>query len=165
MFIKFKKAQMAITDLFIALFAFTILIVIVVFVWNRYVLILGENSDYEEMKIVAFQTADLLVKSKGWPDNWEENPDGVEVIGLAGSDRNISAAKVSALINNVSYSNASRSLGVAYYNFSLQINHINGTKLEGYGPSSFPNRSVINIQRLVHYENEKAVLQFALWKK
>jgi hypothetical protein len=161
---KLKRAQMAITDLFIALFAFTILIVVIVFAWNRYALILGENSDYEEMKIIAFQTADLLVKSGGEPEDWEEYPDNVDIIGLASSDRNLSTDKVYALINNISYSNASRSLGVAYYNFSLQINHINGTRLEEY--RQIPaNRSVINVQRLVHYGNEKAVLQFALWRK
>ena len=69
-----KKSQMATTDLFIALFAATILIIIIIFAWNNYALILNEDVNYKEMQIKAFQTADLLIKSKGVPVNWEENP-------------------------------------------------------------------------------------------
>lgn len=154
---------MAVTDLFIALFIATILIIVIIFVWNRYALILDENADYEGMQIIAFQTADLLVKSGGEPGDWELDPDSVDTIGLASSDRSLSEEKVDAFVNlllNVS----SKSLGVELYDFYFQLKHINGTRLKEYGESSTPNRSVINVQRLVLYKDEKAVVEFALWK-
>ena len=160
---KVKKGQMAITDLFIALFVATILVILLMVVWNRYSLILIESSDYEGMQVIAFQTADLLVKSSGEPDNWELNPDNVDTIGLASSDRVLSEEKVDAflgLLLNIT----SNSLGLELYDFYFQLNHINGTMLKDYGESPILNESVINVQRLVLYKNEKAVVELALWK-
>lgn len=162
---KLKKSQVVVTDLFIALFIATILIVVIVFAWNRYTRILEEDTGYKEMQIIAFQTADLLVKSKGEPEDWEEDPDNVGVIGLASSDRYLSTEKVDAFINNISYRNSSKSLGISYYDFYFQINHINGTGLVQHGINySTINKSIVNVQRLVNYKNEKAVMELALWK-
>ncbi len=161
---KTKRSQIAIIDLLIALFMATILIVVIVFAWNRYTMILEEDTGYKEMQIIAFQTADLLVKSKGEPENWEENPDNVYTIGLASSDRNLSEDKVYAFVNNISYANASKSLGVTFYDFYFKLKHINGTKMAEYGKTLALNKSTVNVQRLVSYKNEKAIAEFALWK-
>lgn len=158
---RYKKAQIVITDLFIALFIATILIILIIFAWNRYTIILNEDADYKEMQIIAFQTADLLVKSNGEPINWEETPTSVDVIGLAGSDRNLSIEKVNAFVN-LSYNITSKSLGVEYYDFYFQLKHINGTKLAEHGKT--PSNVVVNVQRLVSYKNEKAIVEFAVWK-
>lgn len=159
----FRKSQIAVTDLIIALSIYVILILFVVFTWNRYTMILQDDFNYNVMEITAFQVTDLLVKSGGEPEDWEKDPGSVEVIGLASFDRNISAEKVDAFLNNISYRNASKLLGTAYYNFYFQIKHINGTRLREYGISS-TNRSVVNVQRLVSYKNEKAMVEFALWR-
>lgn len=159
---KRKKAQIVLTDLFIALFVATILLVVIIFAWNRYSVIIEENSYYEGMQIIAFQTADLLVKSAGEPENWENDPENVYVIGLAGSDRTISEEKLDAFINlplNIS----SRSLGIEIYDFYFQLKYINGTRLADYGKGSSKNKSTVNVQRLVIYKNEKAVVEFGLW--
>lgn len=161
---KSKKSEIAVTDLFIALFMATILIIFIVYSWNKYVMVLSDNIDYNEMQIIAFQITDLLVKSKGEPENWEEDPENVYVIGLAGSDRNLSTEKVDAFINNITYDNASLILGMGFYDFYFQLKHINGTRLKEFGQGSIPNRSVVNVPRLVYYKNEKAILEFALWK-
>jgi len=157
----FKKSQIAITDLFIALFVAAILITVIVFTWNKYTTILEEDISYNEMGVIAFQASDLLVKSKGEPLNWEENPTNVDVLGLASSDRNLSIRKIDAFVN-LSYSNASKLLGTGFYNFYFKLKHINGTILTEHGKT--PNNTVINVQRLVWYDDEKAFLEFALWK-
>jgi len=158
---RFKKSQLAVTDLFIALVVALILIILVVFTWNRYVIILKEENVYKEMQLITFQTVDLLIKSSGEPSNWELNPTNVDVIGLASSDRKISASKVDALIN-LSYNFTSNSLGISYYDFYFQLKHVNGTQLMGYGIA--PNNTVVSVQRLVSYKNEDAIAEFALWK-
>lgn len=161
---KSKRAQIAVTDLFIALFIATILIILIVYSWNSYAVVLSDNVDYNEMQIIAFQITDLLVKTKGEPENWETNPDNADVIGLASSDRILSTEKVYAFINNLTYNNASLILGAGFYDFYFQLKHINGTKLADFGQSIIPNRSVVNVPRVVSYKNEKAILEFAIWK-
>jgi hypothetical protein len=157
-----KKSQMATTDLFIALFAATILIIIIIFAWNNYALILNEDVNYKEMQIKAFQTADLLIKSKGVPVNWEENPTNIDVIGLAASDRNLSTEKVSAFLN-ASYNITLKSLGIELYNFYFRLKDLNGTEIAEYRNASASNKSIINIQRLVLYENKIDFFVFGLF--
>ena len=160
---KNKKSQVAVTDMFIALFISTILIIVIVFAWNRYTVILGDNVEYTEMQIIAFQVSDLLVKTKGEPEDWENSPDNVDVIGLTSSDRELSKEKVNAFIN-LSYSITSKSLGTELYSHYFQLKSINGTKLAEHGAGFPRNRSVVNVQRIVRYENEEAVVEFAIWK-
>ncbi len=155
-----KKSQMAVTDLFIALFVAMILIVIILFVWNRYTVILQENKYYDGLQVVGFQTTDLLVKSRGEPENWEETPDNVDTIGLAYSDRNISTEKLNAFLS-LSYANASQALGLRGYNFRFRLKNINGTILEEYGKN--PGDFVVDVQRVVIYQNEKSIVELAIW--
>ena len=161
---KSKRAQIAIADLFIALFVATILIIVIISTWNAYVKVLEDDVGYKEMQIIAFQAADLLVKSGGEPADWENDPDNVYTMGLASSDRELSPEKVSAFVNDITLGNASLALGVGFYDFYFRLRHINGTVLEEFGPSSIPNRSIINVPRVVSYKNEKAIMEFALWK-
>lgn len=114
------KAQIAITDLFIALFIATLLIISIISVWNRYTVLAEDNVNYNDLQISAFQTANILVKSKGKPSNWEEDPDNVEMIGLASSDRNLSRDKTNAFIN-LPYSTLSKLLGLELYDFYFAI--------------------------------------------
>ena len=158
---RYKKSQIAIVDLFIALFIATILIIFIISAWNRYAMILNEDSDYKEMQIIAFQVADLLVKSKGEPSNWEDSATNVDVIGLSASGRNLSIKKIDAFVN-LSYNITSQSLGVELYDFYFQLKHINGTKIAEQGKT--PTNAVVNVQRLVSYKNEKAIVEFAVWK-
>ena len=156
-----KKTQMVVTDLFIALFVAGILIAIIIFSWNRYSLMLSEEADYRFMQITAFQTADLLVKSSGEPLDWEDDPRNVDVIGLADKDRELAIDKVDAFVN-LSYNRTSKVLGLEIYDFYFQLKYLNGTKLVGYGRT--PSNTVVNIQRLVFYKDEKTIFEFALWK-
>ncbi|MBU0629264.1 MAG: hypothetical protein KKC75_08820 [Nanoarchaeota archaeon] len=156
-----KKSQIATIDLFIALFVATALVLALIFTWNRYSEVLNDDSQYRELQIVAFQTSDLLVKFQGEPSNWEQNPDSVDTIGLASSDRNISAAKLNSFLN-LPYNITSQSLGLETLNFYLQLNHINGTQLADYGRT--PKNTIVRIQRFVSYQDEKAIMEIALWK-
>ncbi|MEA2036065.1 MAG: hypothetical protein U9O94_01045 [Nanoarchaeota archaeon] len=160
---KCKKSQIVVADLFIAMFIATMLIIIIIFTWNNYAILLDENIEYNEMQIIAFQTADLLVKSKGEPVNWEYSPNNVDAIGLASSDRVISEEKVGEFVN-LPYNVTSKLLGVDLYDFRFELNHINGTMMEEYGKTPEGNKSIVSVQRIVSYKNEKAVVEFVLWK-
>ncbi len=165
----FRKSQIAVMDLLIALFIATILIVLIVFVWNRYAVTLNENTEYNEMKIIAFQASDLLVKTKGKPENWEDDVGNVKVLGLASHDRNLSIDKVSKMDgvggDDISYADASKVLGTGFYDFYLQIKYVSGTDIVNYGTSVPPDKSIVSVRRFVEYNNEKAILEFTLWKK
>lgn len=155
-----RKSQTVSIDLFMAVFVFIILLILIISSWNIYQVKIVERMAYEDIMVNAFQIADLLVKSRGYPLEW--NSTNVEVIGLAASDRIISSEKLNSFFN-ISYSSSKELLNIERYDFYFQVKHINGTAADSYGLESNGTYSV-SAKRYVLYENEKAIIDFKLWK-
>lgn len=157
-----KKAQIIVTDLFVAVAIFILLMSIVVIGWSRYTRKLDNKISYEEMQIKTFQTTNLLTKNQGKPTGWEKNPGSVEILGLASRDRILSAAKVNGFAN-LSYENATKFLNIRIYDFYFQIKDFENNTLTSAGKIPAGDYSV-GLKRYVIYENEKAIFEFILWK-
>ena len=159
----FKKSQLAMTDLFISIAIFIILIVAIIISWNTYSIRLKDRIIYDDMLYNAYQITDLLVNSQGEPSNW--NYSNVQVIGLAHNDHNISTNKLNALYN-LSYSKSKELFNIERYEFYLQItNSSNYNLVNPYGNISIPSsEDVTKIRRYVIYENKEAVLQLTIWQ-
>lgn len=155
-----KKAQIGTTDLFIAISIFIISVIVLVSLWNKYNVILIENAENEEMFSLGMQATDLMVKSPGIPYNWTVS--NVEVIGLANSDHNLSFSKV-ANLTQMSYNASKKLLKIASYDYVFRISTPNGTILVNYGNMYSNANKVINVRRLVFYQNE-SILELILWK-
>lgn len=158
-----KKAQAVITDLFIALMIFTILISAIAFVWGRYSMRFNDNLEYSGMQLKALEISDLLIKTRGSPENWELSPSDAEIFGLASSDRTISEEKLDSLTHNVTYNNMTASLGLSDYGLYLRLSSLNGTSISDYGLDSESQLSV-SIKRFVNYKNETSVFETRIWK-
>ena len=158
-----KKSQVVITDLMTAMFIFMVLLTAMMFMWNRYVITLNKQVEYDEAQLMAYQISDLFVKTKGKPTDWEKNSSNTLVIGLANSDRNISAAKVNAFLN-MSYNDSKKIFKIPLYDFSFQIKDLEGDNLtRTYGEINETD-FVISLRRNIFYENGKAIMEFKLWK-
>ena len=156
-----KKAQIVTTDLFIAIVIFTIIMSIIIISWGRYTAKLDDRLNYDEMQSRAFQISNLLVKSQGSPSNWE-NGGNAESLGLASRDRILSSSKVDAFAN-LSYGNITKLLGIRNYDFYFKLKDFENNTLVLVGNIPAGNFAV-NLRRYVIYENEEAVMEFALWK-
>ena len=93
------RAQIILSDLVFALVAFLILLSAFFIQWNKLHTRYQDTLLFQDLEIHALQIADLLVQNPGVPNDWETNPTNVQVLGLASSDRVLSAAKVNALSN------------------------------------------------------------------
>ena len=158
-----NKAQAVITDLFIALFIFLLLVSTIIFIWNRYSTRFNEDLEYKDMQLKALEISDLLIKTQGYPENWELDPSSVDILGLASSDRVLSEEKINALILNITYQNATMFLGLPTYDFYLRLSYLNGTMIQDYGLSSTSELSV-SVKRIVSYKNEKVIFETRIWK-
>lgn len=155
-----KKSQIVSTDLFFAVSVFVIIIAMIFFSWNLYYERIDERIIYGDMMANAFQVSDLLVKSKGTPSLW--NSTNVSVVGLASSDRNISSQKLHSFIN-VPYDELKKLFNIERYEFYFRLKHLNGTPIDSHG-KEFDGTYSINTRRYVIYENQKAIIDFRLWK-
>jgi len=154
------KAQIAVTDFFIALFILGILLSFIILAWNTQERRFNEKLEYENMIVTAFQVTDVLVKTEGYPIGW--NISNVRVIGLAGIDRIISGDKL-ALFDNITYDSLRSKLGLLPYHFELVMERLDGTPVY-YKGSAFTGDKSVNIKRIVLFDGQEAVVRFNLWR-
>jgi hypothetical protein len=131
------------------------------------------RSDQEEdfMHIVAITTADLLIKTPGLPDDWNET--NVKSLGLANGDL-LNQTKVVNFVN-MSYSTAKAGMKISQYEILVTFNDINNTVLNlsgmnmTFGISPESEAQVVKIQRsalISDGENRKAtVMNLVLWRR
>jgi len=157
-----RKAQVASIDLFIAITAFIFLIAATAYTWNIYNTRLAENIEYEKMELAAFQITDLMVKSQGYPSAWEEIPAEVQVIGLAQDDRLLSQDKVDAFMN-LDYGLAKERFNIELYDYKFRLKDLANNMLQESGLDFTGDTSIV-IERYIIFGDEKAILEFTLWK-
>ena len=161
------KGQAAVTDLFIAISVFIILITITTLTWNLYNIRLQNRFDYDDMMIKTFQVTEALVKSGGVPPDWEAQGDfsNLQVIGLSHNERFLSEAKVQKFANTVELDDTTLkdTLKINLYEYYFVLRHLNGTIIHSRG--SFPSGNfAVNLARLVIYQDQPTILEFATWK-
>jgi hypothetical protein len=156
-----KKSQLAMGDFIVALVIATLMLMVIMFTWNRYTIVLDENTRFRNMESTALQAADLLVKSPGSPIDWETDISDIQIIGLAVTNRNISLNKLNSFAN-INYNRSLKLLGLELYNFDFSFSYANGTTISQHGKST--NGTIININRIVRFQNEDATLKISVWK-
>lgn len=175
-----KKGQAAVTDLFIAISVFIILITITTLTWNLYNIRLTSRFDYDDMMLRGFQVSDLLVKSKGIPPDWHitynttyPNPRDIngccikpqQLIGLADNERILSQERVDAFkdISDANPQVIKDALNINLYNYYFVIRNQTGVPLLNTG--LFPSgKYAVNLARIVSYNNQPVIMEFAIWK-
>lgn len=158
-----RKSQAIITDFFIALFVFLILITAIVYIWNDYNTKIVENVEYERMQLVAYQITNQMLKNKGVPSAWEKDSVNVGEIGLVVSDRKLSKDKVDAFVN-LPYNAVRDILNIEGYDYSFKIKSLSNTILSSSG--GIPgDTEVVSIERYGVYDGENVILQFKIWKE
>ena len=162
-----NKGQAAVTDLFIAISVFIILITITTLTWNLYNIRLTSRFDYDDMMLRGFQVSDLLVKSKGIPPDWHITYEitAPQVIGLADNERILSPEKVGAFkdLSDSDPSAIKNALNINLYNYYFVIRNQTGIPLLSTG--LFPSgKYAVNLARIVSYNNQPVIMEFAIWK-
>lgn len=156
-----RKGQIGSIDLFIAIFIFLLLLSVLIGMWNLYSTRLSEGVEYEKMRLLAFHISDVFVKTQGYPTGWENSPLSAEAIGLASSDRVLSTAKTNAFAA-MNYSSAKQKIKAIGYDFKFRVKDLSNNVLLESG-ANITGDTAIAVERYVEYENEKAIMEFAIW--
>ena len=173
------RGQAAVTDLFIAISVFIILITITTLTWNLYNIRLTSRFDYDEMMLKGFQVSDLLVKSKGVPADWHitynttypnprTSPNDINppaVLGLSDNERILSNERVDAFkdISDANPQIIKDALRINLYNYYFVIRNQTGVPILNTG--LFPSgKYAVNLARVVLYNDQPVIMEFAIWK-
>jgi hypothetical protein len=154
-----RRGQVVGFDLMIAVAIFMLISIFLVFTWVEYNHKIDQRVEYNDMIATGLQTTNILVKSPGYPWNW--NTTDVEFIGLVDEDRQISQAKLDQFLN-MSYADLRNKLKTGPYDFYFNLEKTDGENVTlGLTPSG---ERQFRLERYVKHGNEKAKLQLTLWK-
>ncbi len=158
---KNKKAQIMMTDLFVALSVFLILLIAVVSFMILYERRVNSNMAYEDMRMKAMQIANFLVKSPGIPNDWENNASGVAAIGLASAPLILSEDKI-VNFTYLDYERAKKIFNIRHYEFNFELRDLNNSVLFSKGLES-GNESV-SISRYVRFNSSNNIMIFRIYR-
>lgn len=147
------------------------LFVFLVGVWEQNYQGILDDRVNENMRGRATQVADLLVKTTGYPTDWNLNPGAARSIGLATKEYVLSPTKVNAFAG-VDYNTAKEKLGVQNYEFHFRIigldtgNSTLDTKIGR--DTNNDTKAAFQVRRIVTYgsaNSGRAEVRFTLWKR
>jgi len=92
-----SRGQVFSIDLTTAVSLSLVTLAVLYMTWSFERLRIGETIYAQSLEDASNRLSEMLVKTKGEPPDWEENPVNATSIGLAEADRVLSPAKVDAL--------------------------------------------------------------------
>lgn len=131
------KGQLFSSDMIAAVFLFFIVVSATLFAWNSAVDKYVQTMQRQDMEITGTRILDTLVKSPGYPVDWENK--NATTIGLASYDRTIDSKKLDAFLD-MDYNATRKVFGMPYNYFFKMGNYtkgLNGTE------AVFARRAVI----------------------
>lgn len=131
------RGQLFSSDMIAAVFLFFIMASMILLAWNSAVDKSVQDIQRTDMEITATRILDILVKSPGYPADWENK--NATVIGLVNYDRTIDTDKLNAFLG-MDYNATKKIFGMPYDYFFRLGNYtkgVNGTE------SVFVRRMVI----------------------
>lgn len=119
------------------------------------------NEGKRDLETSALSISEMLVKSQGYPADWENDVSLVGVLGLAGSENVLSKGKVDAF-GSLSYNETKELLGIGneYY---ITIKSVDGQMLFSKG-DELVNSSSVGIERIVYFDRSVCKLGVRLYE-
>ncbi len=159
---KNKRGQAAITDLFVAVGIFIILVTITSVLWNLYQVRLVNRIEYDDLVTKTFEMSDMMLKTPGYPDNWdylilagEITKDDIQYIGLVEEELKIPYNKTAAMDSALLQEDGIREIFRAgSYRLGIRIRNHAGDEVYTMGRVSGGSKFSVNLGRDVLYQNE-----------
>lgn len=159
----YKKGQIFSTDAIFALITFSVVVIMSFSLINTQISKSVNIELQNQMNEKAFEIADFLVRTPGYPDNWTSS--NVKLVGLASPDHVLQIAKLSQL-NNISYTDLGTDLKARPYNFLINISSSGYNYSKGLVWNSSASKIVV-VERSVlintSFGLERGILRVYLW--
>lgn len=123
-----------------------------------------ENVDRTEVQLMALDISDQLVKSEGFPGDWNDDPTTTASLGLAIYERELDQSKVEAFVNDLTYDEVKDYLAVEHMDILVTIYSLDGQIL--YQKGSYPSDpvTVVNVRRAAVLGTDIVHLDVTLWQ-
>jgi hypothetical protein len=153
----FRRGQVNSIDAMVAMVAFIMLLVFIISFWGTMLASKSELLKRTRFEYGIVSASDALIKSAGFPSNWETNASGVRTIGLALSPNVLSYSKLSNF-TALPYATQKKLLGI-YPDFYFFLQYQNGTRAFATGNSSIFGSQIAAVQRVGILGNQTVTME------
>ncbi len=171
----FCRGQVSIGDALVSFFIFLFVFYSLSNYWTTEFSKVNSFRTTTAMQLQTIKITDLLVKTKGYPENWDkivqkngpacDNEGAVEVIGLAKKENALSNEKMSQFVNCITYSRSLDIMKLERYDYNFTLSVSTGQVFtKGISPNDLEKKS-ISIKRFVDFSGFDANLEFMLIEK
>lgn len=154
-----KKAQIQF-DYMVAFFLFLIVIFFSALIALQPISKSDENLKETKILETSNRLSELLIKTKGLPEDWENDPNNVERIGLASEPWVLNSNKITAL-NSLNYSKVREALGIETYQMLLIIRSDTTSITIGNKPNM--KDSISTIKRYTVLDGNITTVIISIW--
>ena len=151
------KGQLITSDLVMAVFILIVMIPLIVLSFESSIDAAAENAKENDMNTAAVKISDLLVRTGGYPSNWENDINSTIVMGLASQDKTLDASKLYAFLN-ADYGKTKEIMNIRGYDYYFTL--VNNGSAKGL---LVDGEKAAFIRRIVSF-NGAETLEFTLWK-
>ncbi len=149
---------------------FFFILIVLFFTWDYATYQSTDQMIFNEMENRALTTADMIIRSRGFPEDWNES--NVQVLGLAEEENILNQTKILTFVG-MDYDVTRQIFGIPSFHYHFRITNLNGSiaslqgtdLVHGVDPAGYQNSTVvIPIERSVLFDSKVARLRFILWR-
>jgi len=147
-----RKGQINSGDFLIGSILFVGLIIFMLMFWFVMLADMEYGVNKDRLEAITLPVSDLMVKGPGVPPDWEENPESLEVIGLAGASQNVLVGSKVRNFTALDYEDAKEIMGLEK-EFHFYIEDLEGNRLYESGNATLSEQT-ISVTRFALLEDE-----------
>lgn len=158
---KTSKAQVSAYDFIIAMTLFLFMFITLHSIWAGNFNATVENQMRTQTQESGYKALEVLVKSSGYPLDWETDPNNAEVIGLAKRKNILDNDKVEAFKNMglVNYELSKNLLGLEIFDYRFEMDALEDINDFVVGADLPSDKEIYSTTRVVNYKGAEAVAQ------
>jgi len=159
--LKTSKAQVSAYDFIIAMTLFLFMFITLHSIWAGNFNATVENQMRTQTQESGYKALEVLVKSSGYPLDWETDPNNAEVIGLAKRKNILDNDKVEAFKNMglVNYELSKNLLGLEIFDYRFEMDALEDINDFVVGADLPSDKEIYSTTRVVNYKGAEAVAQ------
>lgn len=159
------KGQTFMPDFMASIVVFGLILTVFLSSWNMVLSSQTTDVSQRTASIQASHTSSFLISTPGYPENWEQNPDDVEIVGFADPDHLVQSSKLDAFKNELDPSEQRELLQTGNYYMTIENDtHV----METLGDDDYSEASTVipntrNIRFNDSGEIQEARLNYVVW--
>ncbi|MFH1239801.1 MAG: hypothetical protein V1672_01165 [Candidatus Diapherotrites archaeon] len=152
-----SRGQISAYDFMIAMFLFLLMFITLNSVWTGIYSSVVENQIQTQMHDSSYKALEVLIKTKGYPANWEDDPSNAESIGLAKRKNVFDDDKVTAF-KSMDYDLSKELMGLGLFEYYLDVDSFGTANDFTKGISLPTDKDIYSASRIVNYKGAEAVV-------